>query len=141
MSCLVVLWPPIELSLVFTLVIMSLDMTARVRLWDSVRGEPIKESPDSTIELVDLIDSFDDVEGDAYYIVDINVAAKFEIAKPTTNYMMLLRFLLAEVVGHQDLLKRIMKLMCAITTESSKVRACTCHHGGEESMCEQSKMI
>ncbi|RZS04920.1 hypothetical protein BHM03_00035363 [Ensete ventricosum] len=97
-------------------VTMLLDKTARVPLWDLTGGESAEESPDFAIELVDLVDAFYDrldgvsvradrdpggyheyidviAKGNACSIVDINIVIEFEIAKPTTDYMTLLRVL------------------------------------------------
>ncbi|CAL9769402.1 unnamed protein product, partial [Musa acuminata subsp. burmannicoides] len=49
-------------------------------------------------EYIDVI-----ARGGARYIVDINLAAEFEIARPTTDYVMLLRVLPAVFVGSRDL--------------------------------------
>ncbi|CAL9201418.1 unnamed protein product [Musa hybrid cultivar] len=64
-------------------------------------------------EYIDVI-----ARGGARYIVDINLAAEFEIARPTTDYVMLLRVLPTVFVGSRDLLERVVKLMCAAATES-----------------------
>lgn len=76
--------------------------------------------PSSYNKYIDVI-----AKGDAYYIVEIKLAAKFEIARLTTNYMMLLHVLLVVFVDSRDLLEHIMKLMYVAIAESSKAWACT----------------
>ncbi|THU61822.1 hypothetical protein C4D60_Mb07t27310 [Musa balbisiana] len=76
-------------------------------------------------------------KGDACYIVEIKLAIKFEIARLTTYYVMLLHILLAVFIDSRDLLENIMKLMYVAIIESSKAWACTCYCGGGESICEQ----
>ncbi|RRT62017.1 hypothetical protein B296_00043749 [Ensete ventricosum] len=101
---------------------MLLDKTARVHLWDLTGGESAEESPDFAIELADLVDAFYDrldgvsvradrdpggyheyidviAKGNACSIVDINIVIEFEIAKPTTDYMTLLRVLSVVFIG------------------------------------------
>ncbi|XWS19337.1 hypothetical protein CRYUN_Cryun31cG0006600 [Craigia yunnanensis] len=56
------------------------------------------------------------------YIVEVNLAGEFEIARPTTSYASLLEVIPPIFVGKPKELKQIVKLMCKAMRESMKSR-------------------
>ncbi|XP_073007892.1 uncharacterized protein [Typha latifolia] len=54
------------------------------------------------------------------YMVDINLAVEFEIARPTIKYVALLQSLPAVFVAKPELLKAIIRVMCDASKESMK---------------------
>ncbi|XWS18134.1 hypothetical protein CRYUN_Cryun32bG0016000 [Craigia yunnanensis] len=56
------------------------------------------------------------------YIVEVNIAGEFEIARPTTSYASLLDVIPPIFVGKSKELKQIVKLMCKAMRESIKGR-------------------
>lgn len=54
------------------------------------------------------------------YIIEICLAAEFEIARPTNQYSSLLEVLPLVFVGKVEELKRVVKLMCTAMNESMK---------------------
>ncbi|CAL9110786.1 unnamed protein product [Musa textilis] len=66
-----------------------------------------------THEYIDVID-----RGGTRYILEIDLAAEFEIARPTEGYTALLRALPSVFVGRPGALESIVSLMCAAMEES-----------------------
>ncbi|RWW06720.1 hypothetical protein GW17_00029932 [Ensete ventricosum] len=64
-------------------------------------------------EYIDVID-----RGGTRYILEIDLAAEFEIARPTQHYTVLLRALPSVFVGRPGALESIVSLMCAAMEES-----------------------
>ncbi|XP_068640072.1 uncharacterized protein [Aristolochia californica] len=60
----------------------------------------------------------DVVAGDDRYIVEINLAGEFAIARPTGRYLALLAHFPPVFVGKPEALKRIVRLMCTAVKES-----------------------
>ena len=56
------------------------------------------------------------------YIVEVNLAGEFQIARPTTSYAALLEVIPPIFVGKPKELKQIAKLMCKAMRESMKSR-------------------
>ncbi|XVF26155.1 hypothetical protein REPUB_Repub13aG0274900 [Reevesia pubescens] len=54
------------------------------------------------------------------YIIEVNLAGQFEIARPTTSYISLLEVIPPIFVGKTKELKQIVKLMCKAMRESMK---------------------
>ncbi|XP_020089924.1 uncharacterized protein LOC109711339 [Ananas comosus] len=73
--------------------------------------------PAGSHEYIDVITRGD---GTARYIVEINIAAEFEIARPSTAYLKLLQTLPAVLVAKPEHLKEVVRVMCAAATESIK---------------------
>lgn len=78
--------------------------------WERIDGVPAGHH-----EYIDLI-----VEGGSRYILEINLAAEFKIARPTTDYVTLLGALPVVYVGRPEVLKGIIKLMCSAVKESMR---------------------
>ncbi|KAG8371691.1 hypothetical protein BUALT_Bualt13G0114600 [Buddleja alternifolia] len=69
-------------------------------------------------EFIDLIRS----ENCDRYLIDLDFAAEFEIARPTSSYERLLQCLPRVFVGNSEDLKRILKVICAAAKRSLKSR-------------------
>ncbi|KAG4123952.1 hypothetical protein ERO13_D10G009300v2 [Gossypium hirsutum] len=54
------------------------------------------------------------------YIIEVNLAEQFEIARPTTSYTSLLEVIQPIFVGEPKVLKRVVKLMCNAMKNSMK---------------------
>ncbi|KAL4387589.1 hypothetical protein GQ457_09G001050 [Hibiscus cannabinus] len=54
------------------------------------------------------------------YIVEVNLVAQFEIARPTTSYASLLEIIPPIFVGKPEELRQVVKLMCKAMRESMK---------------------
>lgn len=78
--------------------------------WEKAKG-----IPPGQYEYVDVI-----AGGGTRYVLEINLAGEFEIARPTSDYLTLLSPLPAVYVGRSEELKGIVKLMCAAAKESMR---------------------
>ncbi|GMI93276.1 hypothetical protein like AT1G12030 [Hibiscus trionum] len=56
------------------------------------------------------------------HIVEVNLVAQFEIARPTSSYASLLEIIPPIFVGKPEELKRVVKLMCKAMRESMKAK-------------------
>ncbi|XP_008798832.1 uncharacterized protein LOC103713613 [Phoenix dactylifera] len=97
----------------------------RVMSWLRERGfdaglcksswERAKRVPAGHHDFIDVI-----AGGGTRYILEIDLPAEFEIARPTSDYLTLLGPLPAVYVGRPEVLKGIVKLMCAAAKESMR---------------------
>ncbi|XP_073106954.1 uncharacterized protein [Elaeis guineensis] len=78
--------------------------------WERAQGVPPGQ-----YEYIDVI-----AGGGTRYVLEINLAAEFEIARPTSDYLTRLSVLPAVYVGRPEVLKGIVKLMCAAAEESMR---------------------
>lgn len=78
------------------------------------RWEKTGRFPAGSYEYVDV-----NLSGNRY-IVEVNLAAQFEIVRPTAGYISLLEVIPPIFVGKPEKLKQIVRLMCAATRESIK---------------------
>uniref|UniRef100_A0A6V7QRY7 DUF506 family protein n=1 Tax=Ananas comosus var. bracteatus TaxID=296719 RepID=A0A6V7QRY7_ANACO len=91
--------------------------------------------PAGSHEYIDVITRDD---GTARYIVEINIAAEFEIARPSTAYLKLLQPLPAVLVAKPEHLKEVVRVMCAAATESIKSAGMHVPRGEGRSTCSRS---
>ncbi|KAG1327318.1 hypothetical protein COCNU_01G012520 [Cocos nucifera] len=78
--------------------------------WERAEGVPPGQ-----YEYIDVI-----AGGGTRYVLEIDLAAEFEIARPTSDYFTVLSPLPAVYVGRPEVLKGIVKLMCAAAKESMR---------------------
>ncbi|XP_068668935.1 uncharacterized protein [Aristolochia californica] len=78
------------------------------------RWEKTSRYPAGEYEYIDV------VAGDDRYVVETNLASKFEIARPSGRYLALLALFPPIFVGKPPALKRVIRLMCAAAKESLK---------------------
>ncbi|XP_007036591.2 PREDICTED: uncharacterized protein LOC18604176 [Theobroma cacao] len=78
------------------------------------RWEKLERHPAGSYEYVDV-----NVTG-TRYIIEVNLAAEFEIARPTTSYTSLIDVFPRIFVGKPEELKQIVGLMCRAMRESMK---------------------
>ncbi|MQM06084.1 hypothetical protein Taro_038900 [Colocasia esculenta] len=82
------------------------------------RSEKAARFPAVAHEYVDVV-----ADGSAArYIVEPNLAAEFEIARPTPRYQELLHALPAVFVGRPEVLRDVVRLMCSAAAESMRSR-------------------
>ncbi|XVF75244.1 hypothetical protein PTKIN_Ptkin13bG0171900 [Pterospermum kingtungense] len=80
------------------------------------RWEKFGQHPAGSYEYVDV-----NVSG-TRYIIEVNLAEEFEIARPTTSYTSLIDIFPQIFVGKPEKLKQIARLMCRAIRESMKSR-------------------
>lgn len=78
------------------------------------RWEKTAKFPSGNYEYVDVN------LGANRYLIEVNLAVQFEIARPTDGYMSLVNLFPPIFVGKPGMLKQILRLMCAAARESIK---------------------
>ncbi|PKA47289.1 hypothetical protein AXF42_Ash017234 [Apostasia shenzhenica] len=71
--------------------------------------------PPGSHEFIDVI-----VDGETRYIVEINLAGEFEIARPSADYVALLDCIPKVFVGRPAALEVVLEMMCSASKESMK---------------------
>lgn len=78
--------------------------------------ERSRQQPTGDYRYVDIVD----VSSGVRYIVEVHLAACFEMARPTDQYTSLLSLLPPVFVGRPEELKKVVRLMCGAMKESLK---------------------
>ncbi|KAJ4893094.1 hypothetical protein Rs2_19888 [Raphanus sativus] len=76
-------------------------------------------------EFIDVVYAPASSQTTVRYIVDLDFASRFQIARPTAQYSRVLQSLPAVFVGHGDDLKRILRLVCDAARLSLRSRGLT----------------